>query len=382
MKTPLIVLPIVMAGVFTSIAYAGGLNLSQIATTKSVGTAGVGNITANDASAVITNAAALSHIEGDAWILGVQYLDVESTFVRSDNQAETTGSSGSVLPHLSYAARLNEHWVAGVALHATGGLGVKYSQGVGANPALLIKENSIAAVNLTSSLSYELSDTLSLGGSLILQHASLKTEATQMRMLEGDSLDLGFGLSVNHHITDTTQLGISYQSQFDHDFELDKVNAFGMSTELTWVRSLNLGLRHSVNDDFAVLFNSNLEAWQDYNKKYSTTYSFGVGIEYSYEDWLLYSGISGDTSPLNSQNRDVLLPLDQQWRIGLGAERKVSSGLYLGLSYQYQDLGKAEIDANSGLFQPTGRYSTNRVHFITLSLRHYCSPPPPFSLGH
>lgn len=370
MKTPLIALPIIMVGVLTSVAHAGGLNLSQIATTKSVGTAGTGNVTAKDASAVITNAAALSSIEDDAWILGVQYLDVKSTFVRSDSQAETTGSSGSVLPHLSYAARLNERWVTGAALHAAGGIGVEYSQGVGANPALLIKENSIAAVNLTSSLSYELTDTLSLGGSLILQHASLKTEAIQDRTLEGDSLELGFGLSVNHHITHTTQLGISYQSKFDHDLELDKANDFGVSSELTWVRSFNLGVQHVLNEDLALLLSTNLETWQDYDEKYSTTYSLGVGVEYTYEDWLLYTGISGDTSPLDSHNRDVLLPLDQQWRIGVGAERKISSDLHLGLSYQYQDLGKAEIDANSGLFQPTGSYSTNRVHFITLSLRH------------
>ncbi|CAK3047125.1 hypothetical protein VCRA2122O339_30198 [Vibrio crassostreae] len=85
---------------------------------------------------------------------------------------------------------------------------------------------------------------------------------------------------------------------------------------------------------------------------------------------VLNTFISGDTSPLDNHNRDVLLPLDQQWRIGVGAERKISSDLHLGLSYQYQDLGHGEINADSGLFQPSGSYSTNRVHFITLSLRH------------
>ncbi|MCF7485404.1 outer membrane protein transport protein [Vibrio sp. A2-1] len=370
MKTPFITLSLLVTAIVSSLAHAGGLNLSQIATTKSVGTAGAGNVTANDASAVITNAAGLSAIEESAWILGVQYLDVETTFVRDDNSASTTGSSADVLPHLSYASRLNDQWVVGAALHAAGGTGVEYSHGVGAHPALLIKENSISALNLTSSLSYQVSEQLSLGGSLILQHAALETQALNGRELQGDSLDLGFGLSLNHHISDNTQLGVSYQGQFDHDLSLDNANAFGISSELTWIRSLNLGLKHSLNEDLNLLLSSNIETWQDYDDKYSTTYSLGVGVEYTYEDWLLYSGLSGDTSPVSSQNRDVLLPLDKQWRIGFGAEKKISNDLHLGLSYQYQDLGHGEINADSGLFQPSGSYSTNRVHFITLSLRH------------
>ncbi|MFA0674778.1 hypothetical protein AB4567_10660, partial [Vibrio sp. 10N.222.51.A6] len=60
MKTPFITLSLLVTGIVSSLAHAGGLNLSQIATTKSVGTAGTGNVTANDASAVLTNAAGLS----------------------------------------------------------------------------------------------------------------------------------------------------------------------------------------------------------------------------------------------------------------------------------------------------------------------------------
>ncbi|OIQ26448.1 OmpP1/FadL family transporter [uncultured Vibrio sp.] len=370
MKIHLITLPLLLAGSAACVAHAGGLNLSQIATAKSVGTAGAGNVTINDASAVITNAANLSEIEESAWLLGLQYLDVESNFVRQDNGSATTGSNRDVLPHLSYASRLNDKWVAGAALHAAGGVGVTYSQGVGANPAQAINENSISALNLTSSLAYQISDQLSVGGSVILQHAALETQGLNGREIKGDSLDLGFGLSLNHQISEDTQLGVSYQGQFDHDLSLDALNDFGIDSELTWVRSLTLGLRHSLTQDLDLLLSTNMEAWQDYDEKYSTTYSMGVGVEYAYDDWILYSGVSGDTSPVSSENRDVLLPLDAQWRIGLGAERKISHDLHLGLSYQYQHLGDGEISADSGLFQPNGHYTTNRVHFLTLSLRY------------
>ncbi|MCL9774801.1 OmpP1/FadL family transporter [Vibrio methylphosphonaticus] len=370
MKVNLTTLSLLLAGAVIPCVQAGGLNLSQIATAKSVGTAGAGNITTNDASAVITNAANLSEIEESAWILGVQYLNVESNFVRDDNSASSTGTNQQVLPHLSFASRLNDKWVAGIALHADGGVGIKYSQGVGATPYELINENSISALNLTTSLAYQINDQLSLGSSLILQHASLKAQGLKGRELKGDSLATGFGLSANYQVSEDTQFGIRYQSQFDHDLSFDSNNDLRISPNLTWVKSLGLGVRQSVTQNLDLLVSTNMEGWQDYDEKYSTTYSVGVGVEYVYDDWLLYSGVSGDTSPVSSQNRDVLLPLDAQWRIGLGAERKVSHDLHLGLSYQYQNLGDGEIDANSGLFQPSGRYDTNRVHFITLSLRY------------
>ncbi len=138
-------------------SFAGGLALSQIGTAESVATAGVAGVTNNrDSSAVISNPAGLSGIENNSTVLGVQYLNSESEFERNLGGG-TTAKSDQVLPHLSFAQRINENWVAGLSVHSPGGLGVEYSNGLtgGVNGASLVDENSIEMLNLTASASYQ-----------------------------------------------------------------------------------------------------------------------------------------------------------------------------------------------------------------------------------
>ncbi|MEZ9417227.1 long-chain fatty acid ABC transporter, partial [Vibrio sp. 10N.286.49.E1] len=48
----------------------------------------------------------------------------------------------------------------------------------------------------------------------------------------------------------------------------------------------------------------------------------------------------------------------------------LESGNKLGLAYQYQNNGTADIAADNVTLQPTGSYEDNRIHFVTLSYRH------------
>jgi long-chain fatty acid transport protein len=114
------------------------------------------------------------------------------------------------------------------------------------------------------------------------------------------------------------------------------------------------------------MVSANWQQWSRFGESYDDTYGAGVALSYQFDSWTLHSGFSADTSPLSSDDRGYALPLDQQWRLGIGAEKKLKNGMNLGLAYQYQSLGDAEITGNSGL--PNGEYSNNRVHFITGSL--------------
>ncbi len=84
----------------------------------------------------------------------------------------------------------------------------------------------------------------------------------------------------------------------------------------------------------------------------------------------IYGGASYDSSPVTESEQDVLLPVDQQWRSGFSSEYELDSGNKLGLAYQYQDNGPANITADNGTLQPIGSYEDNRIHFVTLSYRH------------
>lgn len=375
MKLNQTTLAVLAVGAFSSCTNAAGLSMSQLATTKSVATAGAGNVTNTlDSSATVSNPAALSQIKQSSYQIGGQYINVFSTFTREDNGATTESSKGLIAPHLSYAKRMDENTVLGASLHSAGGLGVDYSNGVSADPINLISENAISIVNLTAAMSYQLSDKLSIGGSAILQHASIDVvggiNSSSDKLASGTSIAPTFAVSAFYLMSDQTSIGAQYNHSSDHEFEVSSSTGLDPTIELSWVRSFDVGIHHSLSQSTAILLNAKIENWHDYNAEYDMTYSLGLGLQKKLDRWTVYTGASIDSSPVSKEKRDVLLPVDKQWRIGVGAEYLLDSGRQLGLAYQYQNNGEAEINAGNGIIQPTGDYTDNRIHFLTMSYRY------------
>ncbi|ABV87051.1 OmpP1/FadL family transporter [Shewanella pealeana] len=356
---------------------AAGLGLSQIGTAESVATAGAANVTNNrDASAVVTNPAALSGITDSSTVIGVQYLDVKSEFEREAMGEGTTGTAGQFMPHLSYAKRLNDDWVAGIAMHSPGGLGMSYDNGVAGGPANIINENNIAIVNITASASYQLNDKLSLGASVIAQYADLQIDlfqgTEQANTIAGNNWTPSFALGAMYQLSDSTNLGLTYNYGGKHELALATHLPEPQSMDVNWPQSVDLGIEHQLTSDLTLMMSANWQQWSRYNDKYTDTWGAGMALSYQLNEWTLQSGLSFDSSPLDSADRDVVLPLDKQWRFGLGALKTLDSGSVLGIAYQYQSLGDGHIDGttNGSLnpIQPQGFYSENRIHFITVSL--------------
>ncbi|WP_051303541.1 OmpP1/FadL family transporter [Psychromonas aquimarina] len=351
-------------------SFAGGLALSQIGTAESVATAGVAGVTNNrDSSAVISNPAGLSGIEHNSTVLGVQYLNSESEFERNLGSG-TTAKSDQFLPHLSFAQRINENWVAGLSVHSPGGLGVEYSNGLtgGVNGASLVDENSIEMLNLTASASYQVNQQLALGASIIAQYASVSTEFSagqEQGDIDADNWSPSFALGAVYQASDATHLGLTYNYGGKHKLDLDTAITGLNEQDLNWPQSIEAGLQHQVNQDLALMLSANWRQWSRLGDDFKDTYGAGIAMSYQMSDWTVQTGFSIDSSPLNSKDRGHALPLDQQWRLGVGGTKTLSNGMGLGLAYQYQSLGDGDI---TGSLLNKGHYDTNRVHFITGSL--------------
>jgi len=363
-KSPL---SITIAGLLLSTnTFAAGLFLSQIGTAESVATAGASGVTNNrDSSAVITNAAGLSGIEKSSAILGLQYLDVKSEFER-DGGGSTIGESGMFMPHLSYAQRLNEEWVVGMAVHSAGGLGMDYSNGLNGGPvgSALVETSMLGIVNLTTSAAYQINEQLSVGASLIAQYAMVETEfAFGNANIEEGSWAPAIAFSAMYQLSGTAHFGLTYNSGNKHEIEVYQATKVGFN----WPQMVELGVQHQLSDDLAIMANVNWQQWSAFLDGYEDTFGAGVALSYQLSDWTLQTGASMDSSPVNSDNRGHALPLDQQWRIGLGGHKTLGNGMVLGLAYQYQSLGDAEITGTVAGIND-GAYSKNRVHFITGSL--------------
>ncbi len=361
-KSPL---SIAIAGLLLSTnTVAAGLALSQTGTAESVATAGASGVTNNrDSSAVITNAAGLTGIEKSSAIIGLQYLDVKSKFER-ENGGSTTGEADMFMPHLSYAQRLNEEWVVGISVHSAGGLGMGYSNGLTGGPVGggVVDSNMLGIVNLTTSAAYQVNEQLSIGASLIAQYVIVQTELSlPVSDIEEDSWAPAIALSAMYQLSDETHLGVTYNSGAKHEIGVYDI----ASVDFRWPQMIELGVQHQLNDQLAIMANVNWQQWSGFLDNYEDTFGAGVALSYQLSDWTLQTGASIDSSPLSSEHRGHALPLDQQWRIGFGGQKTLDNGMVLGLAYQYQSLGDAEI---TGKFINDGSYSENRVHFIAGSI--------------
>lgn len=349
----------------TQASFAGGLSLPQIGTAESTATAGVSNVTNNrDASAVVSNPAGLSGIEDSSVMLGLQYLDVESSFELDNGDPDINSGGGIFIPHISYAKRINEKWVAGVALHAPGGLELEYVNGIfGKN---VVESSQITVANITASASYQVNERLALGGSVIAQYSALNTKFSELVSVKSSDWSPSFSLSAQYQLTETTHVGALYNAGGTHDLEIS-VASLELDQELNWPQSVEVGVYHSLTDNVVLMANANWQDWSNFGEKYEDTFGAGVAMSYQLDSWKLSTGFSADSSPLDSDNRGQALPLDEQWRFGLGAEKALENGMKLGFAYQYQSLGDGEIDGEQ-YSNLNGSYDENHVHFITASL--------------
>ncbi len=371
MKNSKFTLPMTALALVSSNVLAAGLSLSQIGTASSIATAGVAGVTNNqDASATVTNAAGLAGIEDSSLMLGGQLLNVKSQFDRDDQKQGTTSEGNQFIPHISYAKRLNEDWVAGVALHSPGGLGVAYSNGLSGGELNIVQENKITMLNLTASAAYQVNDKLSLGAGLIAQYAGVEVLAWE-QTIQGSSINPTFSLSSQYQLSEQTRFGFNYQHGTKHDITLENNPANLSNMAINWPATVEFGISQKLSENLTLLASSNWQSWSDYDVDYDNTFGAGLAAQYQMGSWLLQTGFSMDSSPVDKQHRDVALPLDKQWRLGLGAEKTLKSGSKFAIAYQFQHLGDGEIESQG--FEPlraNGAYSENRVHFITFSY-HY-----------
>ncbi|NRB25791.1 OmpP1/FadL family transporter [Shewanella sp.] len=358
---------------------AAGLSLSQIATTESIAMAGVAGVTNNrDSSAMVTNPAGLTGIEDSSYLLGAQVIIVDAEF--NNNLGDASSSSTTPIPHLSYAQRVNDKWVLGGSVHAPGGLGLEYKNGLfGANTPTVVNESAIEIVDFTFAAAYQLDENWSLGAAVIAQYASI-----DMQLLEGTSFannlsdqDINFAFSLGaQYQLDNWLVGISYKSGSDHEFSYDGM--FPAPSALTWPQIVDIGVSYQATERTQLSFSMNWQEWSasgdSLGYQYQDTYGVGIAIRHQLDEWVLMAGASYDSSPIDTAaDRTIDLPLDSQWRIGFGAEKKIWGDKWLGIAYQYSDLGQADIlmTGPGGINTLVeGSYSKNRAHFITASLRY------------
>ncbi|MGL6314270.1 OmpP1/FadL family transporter [Vibrio sp. WXL103] len=378
-------------------AHAGGIILHEVATFDSVSSAGVGNTTnRKDASAAITNPAGLTAIEDSSWSFGLQVVDAKTVLSGKANLPEndvidsislnSEGTTTALAPSIAYAKRFTDNLVLGASLHADGGLGMEYDNGLSGYG--FVDSQSQEFVNVNLAAGYSVNSRLAVGGALVIQHM-MTTMDIDRSLLPADTGNVkangedgttsaSFMMSTNYDISDRTYVSANYKHKVKHsDASLDLKGSAGPASidesvdiSVNWPSQLSFGIQHQLDHALTLKGMVGAEFWSDYSKELKTedVYTIGTAIEYQHNAWTYQAGARYDTSFMKDKNLTPQLAVGDNWAVGFGAELKRSNGHRIGIAYQYRDMSTADTTHQLGeavIFD--GSIKENRLHALSLS---------------
>lgn len=198
-------------------------------------------------------------------------------------------ASSAFVPNAYVALPIDERWSAGFGLYTNFGLETDLDDDFLASH--IANKTQLLSVNLAPSVAYRITDTVTVGASLKLLyadgtiHSSIPENLSlapalsglDVMKLEGDAWDIGWSVGILWQPTDATRVGLSYHSEqnpelegkIDSDLLPDLVNGGtldGADGELSLdlPDTLELGVHHRLNADWALLAGAMWTDWKDF----------------------------------------------------------------------------------------------------------------------
>ena len=384
-------------------AVAGGLLLYEVGTAD-VGLASAGwGARAQDASAILTNPAGMTRLDGSQALLGVQalYGDYGFSVGPGTSSGLGTGDGGNPIgwfpggsAFFSYSASPDLRFGFGMA--GNFGLSQKYDDNwVG---RYYVQEATLIGMSLLPSIAYKVNDKFSVGGGLNAMYGILKNQVAVNNVapgagdgrleLEDTTWGLGFNIGLLYQLSANTRFSLTYNSQVDLDFSApaEFSNLAPGLEALLRARGLldanvDLGVKvpqqvmasffHQVNPRWAVLGSVGWQQWSKFgmvevgvdssnptsnttNLEYDDTWHAALGAQYHVTDaWMLNFGVAYD-SEFQGATVSPMLPANDAWRFGAGVQNQVSKTFSWGVAAEYAYAGTLDVDKQSASPVPTG----------------------------
>jgi long-chain fatty acid transport protein len=276
----------------------------------------------------------------------------------------------------SYAAwRYNDRMVFAVSMNAPFGLTTKPDNMDWAG-AVFARTSKMTSLNLTPSVSYQVTPQISVAAGLQLQYVDIKALNTAAYRAEADDFAVGATAGINITPFRGTSVGLGYRSRIEHEFEgkIDFGAALPLEASFDTPDKATLSLRQELNPatrlfasiewtNWSVLgtvptfvggapFGQIVFEWED-------GWSYALGGEYDVTPRLtLRAGVNYEESPIqDATSRLIQLPDSNRTWFGLGASYKWSDKTTINLSYLHVELDEARFDRDDllGLGNITGR---------------------------
>lgn len=403
------ILASVLSVASASQGFAAGYS-SNLYSTSGLGNSYAGSATAtHDASDLFFNPAASANFDKGQAIISASYLNLKidpdatsanSNGTKVNGRDMSDSGENAVVPALYLSAPINDRASFGFALTMPFGLSTSYKDSwVGRYEAL---DSQISTLNFNPSISYKISDKLSIGGGVQVQkYSATLTSAYNLgngndglTKLEGSDWGYGYNLGTTYKLNDKTKFGLAYRSKIEHKISgtarLENAGSSNMSSyfnaKTATPESVTLGASHQLDEKLNVAYdltwtrwsrlrhlsvnaaNNNLSGSEEFNWNDSVMHSIGANYKTS-EKTLLRAGLAYEKDAVNNRNRTASVPNGNKYWASVGFNYKLSNGFSVDGAYMHQFFQKStsNIDDREGNTFKT-KYKTS-VDVISLALK-------------
>lgn len=348
---------------------------------------------AEDASTVFFNPAGMSRLEGSQFaavghiiILNAEFSGTATNPAALGGGAATGGTGGdaggtSFVPNLYLTMPYGDRWDFGIGINAPFGLVTEYDANwVGRFQGV---KSEITTININPSVSYKLTDAISIGGGLNYQQIDaeltnavvLGAATTGRTTLEADDDGWGWNIGAMFELTPATRLGVAYRSEIDYELTgnvnttIDPSGALvaaasgPANADVTLPDTLSVSIAHATSDRFELLADVTRTGWSSINQvnvvnstngtlrdvlvlDFDDAFRYSIGGNYVLNDtWTLKGGLAFDETPVKSAStRTVRLPDNDRTWISFGGQMKVGPRGRLDLGYTHIFIKDAPIN--------------------------------------
>jgi len=410
---------------FSAPVLAGGLYIWEFGhPAQGASGAGVGAL-AEDASTAFLNPAGIVELDDSNVI--VTGIVIDTSFKLSQDAASSAtfpsvadaagnrpasngGDAGGTIPGAAffYARPVNDKWGWGVSMVSISGALLEYEEPKDFAGRYWATRVDLLTINLTPALSYRVNDRLSLGLGVPVTFGSLEMDIAIPGPLAGtpeglalikDGTDISATviLSALWQATPKLRMGAMYlgENEIEFDSDLEFQLPMGESPEdiatdvsFTYPQTIRTWGAYEATDRVTLLGTVAWEDWSAYDnvfistpvgegalpRNWDDTWHFAAGLKIKTGGpWTWYTGIAYDTNPTRPEDRTADTPIDEQWRLSVGANYERSNGHRVGVVATWADYGDAAIDNGgnrpvSGLpWTVKSNYSTNRILFLGIN---------------
>lgn len=284
----------------TGLSYANGFKLPN-QDPESIARGNAFVATADNPSAIYHNPAGITQLEGKQLSFGLYNITTDVDYSGVLGKAETNHAV-QVVPQLHFVYSPEDSpWSYGLGVYAPFGLSIDYGDN---NPFnTLAQEGTLAYVSFAPTVAYQVSDSLSIGGSATINYSDIEfhraiTSVADRFSFEGNDLDIGLNFGVRWQPHDQWSFGLSYkaETQMNYDGRSRATAAFSPDTNwrdtsasLVFPQSLDLGVSYRPNKNWNIEFNVDWTDWDAVNVTTLSGTALGnVDFPFNYESSFTY----------------------------------------------------------------------------------------------